>query len=57
LELKYGKLRKFPVSSLDFNSICFGKTSELPNPNIDPIDTNLFLINSASTGTVVNKNT
>ena len=55
LELKYGKLRKFPVSSLDFNSTCLGKTSELPNPNTEPIEINLFLIKDASTGTVVNK--
>ena len=27
LQLKYGKFKKFPVSSCDFNSICFGNIS------------------------------
>ena len=26
--LNYGKFKKFPVSSSDFNCVCFGKTSE-----------------------------
>ena len=56
-ELKYGKLRKFPVSSFEFNLICLGKTSEFPYPSTALIDNNLFRKISASTGTVVNKNT
>ena len=55
--LKYGKLRKFPVSSSDFNLICFGKTSEPPYPKIALIDKSLFRSKIASTSTVVNKNT
>jgi hypothetical protein len=30
LQLKYGKFKKFPVSSFDFNSLCLGKTSDPP---------------------------
>ena len=57
LQLKYGKLRKFPVSSCDFNSTCLGNTSAPPCPKIALTDNNLSLIKLASTATVVNKNT
>ena len=56
LQLKYGKFRKFPVSSCDFNSICFGNTSALPNPSIALIDISLSRISFAGTKSVVNKN-
>ena len=44
-ELKYGKFKKFPVSSSDFSSTCFGKTSALPYPKKALIEVNLSLIN------------
>ena len=55
VELKYGKFKKFPVSSSDFNSICFGKTSALPNPKNALIAVSLSRNSLASTGIVVNK--
>ena len=55
VELKYGKLRKFPVSSSDFYSTCLGKTSALPNPRKALTEVSLSLISFASTGVVVNK--
>ena len=55
VELKYGKFKKFPVSSSDFNSTCFGKTSAFPNPKNALIAVSLSRKSLASTGEVVNK--
>ena len=54
-ELKYGKFKKFPVSSSDFNSTCLGKTSAFPKPRKALIAVSLSRKSLASTGAVVNK--